>query len=674
MTPPRADRPLAPVAIASARARPEAPERIEARLRELASTDRQALYQLAMHCRDRGHAIAPFARRRLAELGLIDAKAIAPEDVRAEVLGAVRGFGLRMTVGGERAPVSPDSRDDFGDRIADLAERGDRERAARELVDAARKMARSGGVFDAREMSRWAAAASSLAEQKHGRATRELQSAMSEVERLEPAFSRRAKPIFTELVAETGGSLAGPISLPRRHVPYWLKGPHPLAGFQSRPELPKEADIVIMGAGLTGGSAAYHLSRIAQRRGLKVVVLEAKDPATEASGKNGGNFELIPENFFGAYGTYDGLEAERFKFLRASYPDQPESVLRRQARRTAEAIVDFALTNARRMRRTIERERIDCDFSPAGWLRTSWNEREIEGTLADAALAAERGGKMEVLDEKAIADRYSFPAPFGGRIIHDNGNYHPFKLVCGELKAAIDRGVELYTRTPVRKVSSVKKDLHLVETGRGTIRAKKVIVATNAFTSQIFPELAAIRPFRSQISSYKHVEDRLDGASVTAKDGDIYANYPGEDRYLGEDGVRRGTLNVGNDVDTEIPTPNKVLPSRRVFARGRPEIVRHFPMIEGKPSIRAWGGAMAFVEGAHGMRLPALGPLGEGPRSGVFVAVWCNGYGGTGCHNAGAGAARWAITDRIPKDMPQDIFGPARLFTDQPLFDTEDSD
>jgi hypothetical protein len=63
-----------------------------------------------------------------------------------------------------------------------------------------------------------------------------------------------------------------------------------------------------------------------------------------------------------------------------------------------------------------------------------------------------------------------------------------------------------------------------------------------------------------------------------------------------------------------------------------------------------------------------LGPLGSAERAGVFIAVWCNGYGGSGCHNAGAGAAEWALSGRIPDDMPQDVFGPARLFCESPQF------
>ena len=95
--------------------------------------------------------------------------------------------------------------------------------------------------------------------------------------------------------------------LPPDDTPYWLRGERPLAGFRSRPALEGEVDVLVIGAGLTGASAAYHLAG----RGARVAVVDAGDPANEASGRNGGNFELVPEN---SVGEYRGLVAERAKF------------------------------------------------------------------------------------------------------------------------------------------------------------------------------------------------------------------------------------------------------------------------------------------------------------------------------------------------------------------------
>lgn len=530
------------------------------------------------------------------------------------------------------------------------------------------QLAQAGRSLDAAAVQAWTREAAALAG-PGGRVTPPLQAAISELEaRHADRFTREARPVLQDFVARVGGKLSGPISMPADNTPIWLQGPHPLANYQSRPKLPKEADIVIVGTGLTGASAAYHLARAAEHKGLSVVVLEAQDPGTGASGRNGGNFELIPENFYGDYGSYDGLEEERYKFLRASYPELPEDVLRAQARRIAQTIVDFGLKNASRMARTIEREGIDCDYSPAGWLRTALNEREAKAFEREAALGNGAGAQVELLSPEQIKARYDFPADHPGRLVHGNGNYHPFKLVNGELQKALEHGVELYTRTPVKHVRSLEEDVHLVETPRGTVRAKKVIVATNAFTSEIFPELADVKYFRSQISSYAHVENKLRGITVTAKDGDLYANFPRGHQYTDERGVARGTLIVGGGKDTPDVDPWHAQPSAEVFAASQQEIAAHFPGAAHQPAVAAWAGPMAFVEGKHGMRLPVLGPLGEGAKQGVFVAIWCNGYGGTGCHLAGAGAASWALTGRVPRDMPADVFGPARLFTDTPQF------
>ena len=263
------------------------------------------------------------------------------------------------------------------------------------------------------------------------------------------------------------------------------------------------------------------------------------------------------------------------------------------------------------------------------------------------------------------------PVRFLGRMVKNNGNYHPFKFACGVLACAVERGVKLYTRTPVLAVLSHRADSHEIKTARGTIRAKKVIVATNAFTSRLFPELSDIRYFRSQIANFEHVPDTLRGITMTAKDGDIYANFPGQDRYADARGVRRGMLHIGGGFDTEAEDPANPVPSREVFEMSRREAAQYFPGTVRQPASRLWAGPMGFVVGKHGMRIPALGPLGEGARQGVFIAVWCNGFGSTGCHNSGAGAAEWALTGRVPEDMPPDVFGVARLLCDEPQFSTE---
>ncbi|TIE15445.1 sarcosine oxidase, partial [Legionella pneumophila] len=92
------------------------------------------------------------------------------------------------------------------------------------------------------------------------------------------------------------GKSINPILIPLSNKPFWQTEPHPFEHYRSTDQLPEKADIVIIGAGLTGASTAYHLIDAVKKRNLTVVLLDKGNPATEASGRNGGNFELLPEN------------------------------------------------------------------------------------------------------------------------------------------------------------------------------------------------------------------------------------------------------------------------------------------------------------------------------------------------------------------------------------------
>ncbi|HKF07444.1 MAG TPA: FAD-dependent oxidoreductase [Xanthobacteraceae bacterium] len=134
--------------------------------------------------------------------------------------------------------------------------------------------------------------------------------------------------------------------------------------------------MVVIGAGLTGTAAAYRLKDTR----LSVVLLDQGDPAGEASGRNGGNFELLPEN---SVGIYEGLAPGRFTFMHRRYPKVPVEVLQALSERQASLVLGLALRNRDLLKDTILREGIS------------------------------------------------------GRFIPGDGTYHPFKYVCGQLRSAL---------------------------------------------------------------------------------------------------------------------------------------------------------------------------------------------------------------------------------------------
>lgn len=644
---------------------------------KLGALDPTALYALREHARDAGYPLTQATLATLQKAGLATADGAVAPQTRAIIADFVKGHGLDLQVQGRvdggggvfRGPVAAR----IGGSVVAEHRAGRSDQAARALLADARTLgqdaAARGRRVDVGAMLRFTAAAATLVD-GNGAATPALQRLLVDARAvLSDRMSKPAMMLFYDLAAMTGARLDGAPPMPLRRVPYWQKEAHPLDGFQSTPKLPDEADVVIVGAGLTGGAAALHIADEAKKRGLRVVLLDAGNVASQASGRNGGNLEAIPENFFGAYGTYDGYAEERYKFLKASYPHLPEDVLRAQANRIAETVIRFAYKNAKLLTDDIKTHKFDVDQSMSGWLRLALNKREETALHREVAFARRLGIDMETISPAEIKKRYNLDSKFHGRLTGNNGNFHPFKFVVKEVQTAVDKGVLLYTNTKVSSIDSKSADHHQLKTDRGTIKAKKVILATNAFTSELLPRLKDIQPFRSQIVNYHHTKNDLDGITFTAKDGDIYGNFPKQDWYRDGQGQQRGTLHLGGGMDTRVQTPHDAEPSKKVYKLIQDEAQQVFPDLKDRVPARTWAGPMAFVEGKHGMRMPVIGELGPGHESGILLSIWCNGYGGTGCHKTGYEAARWALDGKLSDDVPADVFGVGRLLTDEPMFD-----
>src|SRR6516225_3866712 len=464
-------------------------------------------------------------------------------------------------------------------------------------------------------------------------------------------FSPKALLIFQDLLARLGIATTRPIGLPLNDVPFWHRTANPFASYQSTANLPTHADIVIIGAGLTGAAAAYHL----RNSGKAVVLLDQGDPAGEASGRNGGNFELLPEN---SVGIYEGLAPGRFTYMKRLYPRVPEAVLRAVSERQASLVLGMALRNRDLLKETVLNERIACDFSPKGWLHLAANEKAEQGICDEVSLAAQHGQRIEIWSCTKIREEFGIESASLGRFIPGDGTYHPFKFVCGEIKSALRSGVALYTRTQVRHVVSDDDGKHRIITNRGTITAGGVIVATNAFTSKLFPKLAAIVPYQSQILVTENVPDRARGRSVTSDTGPVFFNQPREDARDG-----RAGLIMGGGHDRRMKNPSSRRRNAAIHAHLLALRDSFYPELAGQPPSAEWIGPMAFTPDG----LPSIGFL----RPGLLIAAGYNGYGGSYTTAAGHAAAEMAITNVVPDWLPEEIFSPRRLLTNEPLFLTE---
>ena len=465
-------------------------------------------------------------------------------------------------------------------------------------------------------------------------------------------FSPEALLIFQDLLARFGIATAGPIGLPLNDVPFWHRTANPFASYQSTADLPTHADIVIIGAGLTGAAAAYHL----RNSGRAVVLLDQGDPAGEASGRNGGNFELLPEN---SVGIYEGLAPGRFTYMKRLYPRVPEVVLRAVSERQASLVLGLALRNRELLKETILNERIVCDFSPKGWLHLAANRKEEQGVCDEVSLAPSMVNVLKYGRVRKFGKNSGLMA-FLGRFIPGDGTYHPFKFVCGEIKSALRSGVALYTQTQVRRVVSDAAGKHRIVTNRGTIIAGGIIVATNAFTSKLFPKLDAIAPYQSQILRHpaRSARSPWSQRDVRRWTSVFQSTKRGCARwtYRSDHGWRpRPTDEESQLVAAYCSNPRTpASPSGREF---------FYPELAGQPPSAEWIGPMAFTPDG----LPCIGFL----RPGVVIAAGYNGYGGSYATAGGSAAAEMILSDSVLDWVPEAIFSPRRLMGDKPYFLTE---
>jgi glycine/D-amino acid oxidase-like deaminating enzyme len=548
--------------------------------------------------------------------------------------------------------------------LADAAERAPRTTEVDKIEQIARDLV--GERPGPREIHRLEKAIQPWVDQ-HGRAEPELATALQRVDKkIGDRFDRPTMRTFQGILGKLGVKVAKgrKLELPLRRKPIWLDGEQPLAGFRSTKTLPKKARLVIVGAGIAGVNVARRAAEIAREQGIEgdIVVLDKGDPGNEASGHNGGSFQPLPENFLG---LFQGLPEERFKLDRKLYPKADETSLRAQAQREAEALIRLIDKNYKAIAAYDAEKEFDFNYSPTGWLKLAGSKVEEQGLRDEAAFANKVVGmKSEFLSPEEIKRRTGIDNEFAGRLT-PGGSYHPFRYVTGVLKSAIDRGVKLYTRTPVSAPIFERGGKQIVVTPDGEIEADQVIVAANAFTREVLPEMDMIEPWQSQIMLTTHAPVRYPYV-VTGAQGDYYTHYRNDEhRYddpkLAEETVGRLTQRSikieGGGLDRPFKNPHHARISPKVYGIQLANRDHFSPELKGQPGAALHTGPMANVYD----RLPALGEV----RPGVFVAFACMGYGGSFATAGPRAVADMALTGQAPEWFPQEIFSPQRLLKDR---------
>lgn len=252
-------------------------------------------------------------------------------------------------------------------------------------------------------------------------------------------------------------------------TPYWWDAaPRPTHENKSVPET---TDVVIVGAGFTGLTAAITLVRA----GLSVTVIDRLSPGEGASSRNGG---ICSGNL-------------KFSF---------SELIKRNGLDRAKALFQEGVDARHALADLIQFENIDCDFCHTGRFTganriSDYNSLGVEADLMNKHLNL----GIEMVPRSQQHRHLGTDFYNGGQARSDIFGLHPGKFVNGLFDRATEAGAHVIYPVDVRAIKQRGKGFD-VTTDAGNIIAGHVLVATNGYTTKTTPWFnRRIIPIPSQI-------------------------------------------------------------------------------------------------------------------------------------------------------------------------------
>jgi glycine/D-amino acid oxidase-like deaminating enzyme len=251
------------------------------------------------------------------------------------------------------------------------------------------------------------------------------------------------------------GRRVAPLAEDYRETPLWWDD----TAFPMLPEspLPATADVVVVGAGFTGLTAA---ARIGQH-GKHAVVVDSGALGEGASGRNAGMIHA-------------GVRRDSVYLERKYGPP-------------GKALHDASVEAYAFVASTAKSAAPDAEYRQCGWLHLAHRKSRMKGLRRDESHRRQHLGEATVMLEEAALEAEAPCRGFHGGMLTDNGaSIHPARYLAGLARLAMDRKAEIHPYTRVTGIEP-RGAGSVVHTTRGDITAAEVLVATNGYTDAAAP-------------------------------------------------------------------------------------------------------------------------------------------------------------------------------------------
>jgi glycine/D-amino acid oxidase-like deaminating enzyme len=225
---------------------------------------------------------------------------------------------------------------------------------------------------------------------------------------------------------------------------------------------PIESEVAIIGAGYTGLSTALHLAEA----GTPAVLLEAGEPGSGASGRTTGWLEpnwwlATPRSIAAMHGAQRGAELSR-----------------------------WVASGPKLLKRWVTEYRLEIEPEQSGILLATSGAAKAQALESEARDWQALGVDNDYLDGAAVAQHVPTRRYCGGLLLREGTTVNPLALSRELARACLLRNTRLFVESPVKRIVREHAAWRL-ETPRGRVRCNRLVLATDAYTRDLWPALTA---------------------------------------------------------------------------------------------------------------------------------------------------------------------------------------